>query len=232
MMAAGLGTPPWLSRSVLASSCAQLVAQVSGLSLERAAVTVGVGGEMHPGQEIEQPVLGMRLRGERHRALGRAVVGPLERDQPTAAGRFLAQLDGRLHGVATGRPAEMNLHLVAHGSGQHGELVPLELLPHRGGEVQAMRQARQLILHRSDQSRMIVPQREHARAGQKIDIHPAVHIGDVGAGRLSDRHRQPPRIRPRARLVRLLAGQQRPPVRPGNRKIQFGNRPWAPQVSS
>jgi len=33
MMAAGLGTPPWVSRSALASSCAQLVSQVSGLSL-------------------------------------------------------------------------------------------------------------------------------------------------------------------------------------------------------
>jgi hypothetical protein len=188
---------------------------------ERAAVTIRVGREMCAGQQIRQALLGMSFRGERHRALGRAMVGALERDHIAAAGRFLAQLDGGLDGIASGRPAKMNLHIAADGGRQHGQLVSLELLPHRGGEVQTMRQPGQLILNRSDQRGMIVPQRQHPGAGQEVDVHPAVHVGDIGTRRFSDRHRQPPRIRPRARLIGLLTGQQRSPIRPRNRKIHF-----------
>jgi hypothetical protein len=79
---------------------------------ERAAAARGEGEEAHAGHAVGDGSLLADVPGEGHRGVAAAVEPALERHDPAAAGRRLAQLDRRVHRVGPGRATELDLHPV------------------------------------------------------------------------------------------------------------------------
>ncbi len=185
------------------------------LQPERAAVAVGVREEVHSGHPAPDGGLLFDQSGHGEGGERAAVEAALEADHLLAAGGRLAQLQGRLDGVRSGRAAEVDLRAVAHRLGEHPERQLGELVLDRGGEVQAVDQLVELAVRGGERLGRVVAEREHPGPGEEVEEDVAVEVLDITARRPADRDRQPPGIRTGVGLAPVLPVQQLRAARAG-----------------
>ena len=174
---------------------------------ERAAIAVRIREEVDARDEVRHRLLLREEPAERHRAVGAAVEAAVERDDVAAARRRLAELERRVDGVLAGGAAELDAGAALHLRRQEVELYRDELVLDRRRKVEPVAEQLELPADCVDDLGMVVPERQDARAGEEVDVDVAVDVADERPCRALDRDRQPARVRPRARLVGLLALQ-------------------------
>ena len=138
------------------------------------------------GERPERVLVRHRLRGQRHRQVGPAVVRVVEDDDRGAAGVGAGDLDGVLHRLGAGVEQRRLLLVVAGGDPRqrlaHGD-VALVGRDHEAG----VREALDLLVHRGDDALGGVADVDHGDAGAEVDEGVAVDVDDDGAaGRLHE----------------------------------------------
>jgi hypothetical protein len=93
-----------------------------------------------------------------------SVEGALKRNDFATTGRGLAELQSRIDGVRARGTAELDLHPVTHGLGQHGQLHGNEFVFHLGRKIQTVAEDVKLPVDSFDDLWVVVTQGKHARA--------------------------------------------------------------------
>lgn len=121
--------------------------------------------------------------GQAQRAVGHAVVGAVKRQDRAAAGSGLHQLQRRLHGVGSRRPAELDSSVGGEVRRQAREQFLHESVLHRRGQIQGLerRAVRQQLLNRLHHHRVVMPQGQGAGSRQAIDVAASVGVLHVDA---------------------------------------------------
>ena len=156
---------------------------------ERAAVAVGIRQHLHATDHAVQILLGPQATHQAEGALGHAVVGAVERQHLTTPGGRAYQLQGRLHCIGAGRPAELDTRIAGELGRQAGEQLVDEVVLGFGHQVQRMQRspAIEQAANGLQHDGMVVPQRQGAGAGQAIDEPAALailHVDTLGAAQL------------------------------------------------
>ncbi len=152
---------------------------------------VGEGRAVHLGGERpEAALVGHRLRGERHREVGAAVVGVVERDDRLLLRVAARDLDGVLDGFRTGVEQRRALRVVARGQPVQG-FGDLDVGVVGGDGEAGVGELLQLAGHGFDHTRVAVADARHGDPGAEVDERVAVDVDeDATAGaRCEDGHR-------------------------------------------
>ncbi len=190
-----------------------------GLGGRGPAVVVGEGDAVHLGRERAEPrLVRVRLRRHGHREERAAVEGSLERDHRRAAGVRARELDRVLDRLRA-RVEERRLRRAPERRDLDQPLGQLDVDLVRDDREVGVGEARRLLLHRLDDSRMGVADVQAADAAGEVDEGVAVDVGDRRAPPLRDDDREVDGQRIRHDAV--LAGEDLLGARTGDRRPEL-----------
>ena len=178
---------------------------------KRATVIVRVRHKLHPiAQQGGHGFFRAKASHQAQRPLAHAVITALERNHCVAPGCGAHQLQRRFYRVGAGGATKLDFRFLGQGVWQQAKQVLHKLILDRRGQVQRM-QRQTVVQHLADRlnhHRVVMPERQGARACQAVNKAPAFNVLDVQPLGALQRQRNAPRVTARVGFLAALTGQQ------------------------